>query len=67
MLILKALFASWKAEVSKAEPNHEVRLHMHMLQCQMALTYEMRCKAIRDFKAIKQRDWKAWLKQQLES
>lgn len=65
MVILRAMWQTWKNEVSQQKEEENFHMPLHLLRCQEALTYEARLRADKDFRAIKKRDWKSWIKKQL--
>ena len=65
ILMLRAIWQAWKGNMQDCEAEETLRMPLHFLRCQEAVTFEARIKIDHDFKCIKRRDWRQWIKQQL--
>jgi len=65
-MMLRAIWQVWKSEISAVNEEEDFHLPLHMLRCQEAITYEARLRADKQFRAIKKRDWKNWIRKQLK-
>ena len=67
VIILTAMFQGWKNAIGKDVEQPVQHSQLHYVQCQEAMTFEVRQQLDHDFRKIKQRDWRTWIKNQVDS